>query len=237
MGNIVQFPTKLPLFDGLNEAALLRDYINFLVNYINTIAYGDNIGTTALLKANNLSDLDNAATARSNLGLGSAAVHDTSFFDLAGAAAAAQAASLQKTSNLSDLTNAATARTNLGLGSAATMSASAFDPAGAAAARAGAGINTDITAITALSVIQKVANYQVAQGDQTIEVDASGGAVTITYLPATAAGRVTVVKTDTSYNPVNISDGTDVLYSLVAPANGLMQSVTAYTNTTAIRIT
>lgn len=237
MGNVVQFPTKLPQFDGPNEAALLRDYINFLVNYINTIAYGDNIGTTALLKANNLSDLNSAASARTNLGLGSAAVQNTSFFDLAGAAAAAQAASLQITQNLADLNNAATARTNLGLGSAATQPSSAFDPAGAAAARAAKGVNSDITALTALAVAQKVANYQVAAGDQTIEVDASGGAVTITYLPATAAGRVTIVKTDATYNPVNISDGTNVLYSLVAPANGLMQSVTAYTNTTAIRIT
>src|SRR5690606_3608942 len=44
--------------------------------------------TDALASASNLSDLNNAATARSNLGLGSAAVEDVSAFDAAGSAAA-----------------------------------------------------------------------------------------------------------------------------------------------------
>jgi hypothetical protein len=55
-------------------------------------------------------------------------------YDAAGAAAAAQAASLQKSANLSDLSSAGAARTSLGLGSAATASATAFDAAGAASA-------------------------------------------------------------------------------------------------------
>lgn len=73
----------------------------------------------AVVKANNLSDLTNAATARTNLGLGTAAVAAASSF--------AQAAN-----NLSDLASAATARANLGLGTAATSATSAFDAAGAA---------------------------------------------------------------------------------------------------------
>jgi hypothetical protein len=102
-------------------------------------------------KASNLSDLSNASTARTNLGLGSAAVAATGDFDAAGAAATAIstaasdattkagtaqsnaiAASAQRASNLSDLASAATARTNLGLGSAATVASSSFDAAGAA---------------------------------------------------------------------------------------------------------
>jgi hypothetical protein len=67
----------------------------------------------ALLAANNLSDLDDASAARTNLGLGSAAESAASDF-------------LAVASNLSDLDDASAARTNLGLGSAAESAASDF---------------------------------------------------------------------------------------------------------------
>lgn len=87
--------------------------------------------TTVLLKADNLSGVASAATARTNLGLGTAAQSATGAFDAAGAATAAQAAAIvvsaQRASNLSDLASAASARTNLGLGTAAVAAATDDD--------------------------------------------------------------------------------------------------------------
>jgi hypothetical protein len=105
----------------------------------------------ALLKASNLSDLANSATARSNLGLGTAAV-------------AALASLLQAANNLSDLANAGTARTNLGLGTAATLASSAVaqtannlsDLANAGTARTNLGLGTAST--LASSAVAQTAN-------------------------------------------------------------------------------
>ncbi len=70
--------------------------------------------TSALLvKANNLSDLASASTARTNLGLGTMATATASDY-------------LSKAGNLSGIADLAVARTNLGLGSMATASASAY---------------------------------------------------------------------------------------------------------------
>lgn len=66
-----------------------------------------------LKKSQNLNDLPNKATARSNLGLEDTATLPSSTF-------------LQAANNLSDLTNVTVARTNLGLGTAATAATGDF---------------------------------------------------------------------------------------------------------------
>lgn len=134
--------------------------------------------------ANNLSDLNSASAARSNLGLGTAAVQNVGAFlqptnnlsDVSNAStartnlglgtAAVQADSffLQAANNLSDVVTPATARTNLGLGTAATFAATAFaqtannlsDLANAATARTNLGLGTAAT--QASTVFAQVAN-------------------------------------------------------------------------------
>ena len=69
--------------------------------------------------------LENASTARTSLGLGTAAVTATGAYATAAQGTKADNAAA-KASNLSDLASASTARTNLGLGTAATTAASAY---------------------------------------------------------------------------------------------------------------
>jgi len=112
---------------------------------------------------------------------------------------------------------------------------------GATSGFATSGINTNITALNGLGLRAVTANTTVTASDQVLEVDATSGAVTVTYpLGLVASGKakiVKVVKTDTSDNFVNISDGTNTVYVLTNPANGAQcQACDVYSNQSALRI-
>lgn len=100
--------------------------------------------TVYLKKSGNLAGLGNVSTARSNLGLGTAATQNNAFF-------------LQTANNLADIANPAAARTNLGLTSTAIQPETYFlrsglnlsDLTNVATARSNLGLQS--TAITALT--------------------------------------------------------------------------------------
>jgi hypothetical protein len=126
--------------------------------YTDEATGGSGPGASFLQKVQNLADLSDAETARSNLGLGTAATHSASSFDAAGTAAGVAASLLSKSANLSDLASTTTARTNLGLGTAATHNTGDFDPAGAAVAAQAASDPLGSAAAVLSTSLQKSAN-------------------------------------------------------------------------------
>ena len=119
-------PGDLLMYDG-------SDWNNTAKSSIAVSAFNDD--NTYLAVSDNLSDLNNAGTARTNLGLGTASTKDTGVAngnvivaDATGlpvidgsqltGVTGTDATKLAIANNLSDLNNAGTARTNLGLGTA-----------------------------------------------------------------------------------------------------------------------
>ena len=197
--NLVQLTaaSKLPAVDG-----------SLLTNVVSTDA-------TKLAIANNLSDLNNVGTARTNLGLGTAAVkdHGTSNGDLVildavglpalngsqlTSVTGTDATKLAIANNLSDLNNATTARTNLGLGTAATQTF-------------GTGAN-NLVQLTAASKLPAV--------------DGS----LLTNLPSSGGGLTYAAKTTASHSP--LTPAADYHYSINADSATFVVNLPALSSLT-----
>lgn len=141
------FPT---IAAGARANEAIGGYANF-VEYINAVAAGvDTVTSTAAgaaLKANNLSDLASASTARTNLGLGTMATATATDY-------------LTKAGNLTGLADLPTARTNLGLGTAAVADT------GTGAGTVAAGDDSRITgALQASGNLSGIADAAVARAN------------------------------------------------------------------------
>ena len=117
---------------------ICRTWLTFHRSHQSGIGAAATQALSASQLANNLADVSSTATARGNLGLGSAAIQNSATF-------------LQAANNLADVTNAATARSNLGVAAFGGDSSYAFrtnnlsDLGSASSARANLGLGSIAT--------------------------------------------------------------------------------------------
>lgn len=129
-------------------------------------------------RAANLSDLTNITSARTNLGLGSAATLDSTAFDLAGAAASAQAAAIQRANH----TGVQPISSVTGLQAALDAKALASDLTAEATSRASADAVLNTAIVNTNSSLTAETNARIAA--DALKADLVGGKVPEAQLPS-----------------------------------------------------
>lgn len=169
------------------------------------------IDSEKLAKASNLSDLVSPSTARTNLGLGSAATQADTYF-------------LQAANNLSDLASVTTARSNLGLGTMAVQNASNVSITGGsitgitdlAVADGGTGVST--TPANGQLLIGNSTGYTVANltAGTGVTITNSSGGISIATTGTQTAQTITATVTNAESSPITLGQ---VVYAYSATGN------------------
>ena len=164
--------------------------------------------TGVALTANNLSDLASAATARTNLGLGTAATQASSAFDAAGTSAAETTRAQSAEALLAPKASPALT----GTPTAPTATAGTNNTQVATTAYTDAAVTTGLGTAKLTQTAVQTANYT-ATANQIVRVDTTSGNVTVTLPSAPATGTQVAVKqvTQGGTNTVTVAcAGSDV---------------------------
>lgn len=211
-----------------------------------TIPRGDQgtagAGTGDMLGANNLSDLTNFATARSTLGLGTAATRADAFF-----AAAVHTHVMADITDMSafgrtlvDDTTAANARTTLGLGSLSTQStitaSQVSDPTNIKSIESiGVALSDETTAITTgtakvtirmpyaftLTAVRANLNTASSSGLPTVDINENGSTILSTKLTIDASEKTsTTAATAAVISDANLADDAEITFDIDVAGTG-----------------